>query len=70
MHIDLHLFNKASLLRKHRDFQPKSVLKSRKSDFDGILEDEEPLYDCAEETSHPSNLELVIDSPNVSPFLH
>ncbi|KAM1264698.1 hypothetical protein ACFX15_033998 [Malus domestica] len=43
---------------------PKSVLKNRKSDFDGILEDEEPLYDCAEETSHPSNLELVIDSPN------
>ncbi|KAB2602956.1 la-related protein 6C [Pyrus ussuriensis x Pyrus communis] len=44
---------------------PKSVLKSRKSDFDGILEDEEPPYDCAVETSHPSNPELVIDSPNV-----
>ena len=43
---------------------PKSVLKNRKSDFDGILEDEGPLYDCGEETSNPSNLELVIDSPN------
>ncbi|KAM1420860.1 hypothetical protein ACFX2I_003181 [Malus domestica] len=44
---------------------PKSVLKSRKSDFDGILEDDEPPYDCAVETSHPSSPELVIDSPNV-----
>ncbi|CAB4320705.1 unnamed protein product [Prunus armeniaca] len=43
---------------------PKSVLKNRKSDFDGILEDDEPQYDCTEETSQPSNPELVTDSPN------
>lgn len=45
-------------------------MKNRKSDFDGILEDDEPQYDCAEETSQPSNPELITDSPNVSLSLH
>lgn len=46
--------------------QPKSVLKSRKSDFDGYLEDDENLNsDSAEDSSHPNNTELTIDT-NVS----
>ncbi|KAK7252058.1 hypothetical protein RIF29_35763 [Crotalaria pallida] len=37
---------------------PKSVLKSRKSDFDGYLDDEEvPNSESAEDSSHPNNTE-------------
>lgn len=35
--------------------QPKSVLKSRKSEFDGYLDDDEA--ESSEESSHPNNPE-------------
>ncbi|MED6212478.1 hypothetical protein PIB30_083682 [Stylosanthes scabra] len=42
---------------------PKSVLKSRKSDFDGYLDDEEVLNsDSAEDSSHPNNTELIAET--------
>ncbi|MED6206571.1 hypothetical protein PIB30_028160 [Stylosanthes scabra] len=42
---------------------PKSVLKSRKSDFDGYLDDDEVLNsDSAEDSSHPSNTELIAET--------
>ncbi|KAK7310232.1 hypothetical protein RJT34_07618 [Clitoria ternatea] len=38
---------------------PKSVLKSRKSEFDGYLDDEEVLSsETAEDSSHPNNSEF------------
>ncbi|CAL0313532.1 unnamed protein product [Lupinus luteus] len=36
---------------------PKSVLKSRKSDFDGYLDDDIPYSESAEDSSHPNNTE-------------
>ncbi|KAH7517937.1 hypothetical protein FEM48_Zijuj09G0117200 [Ziziphus jujuba var. spinosa] len=42
---------------------PKSVLKNRKSDFDGILDDDEPpAPDSPEDSSQPNNIDLVIES--------
>jgi len=46
--------------------QPKSVLKNRKSEFDGYLDDDENLHsETAEDSSHPNNTELCVES-NVS----
>ncbi|RYR34531.1 hypothetical protein HN873_032478 [Arachis hypogaea] len=43
--------------------QPKSVLKSRKSDFDGYLDDDDMLNsDSAEDSSHSNNTELTADT--------
>lgn len=47
-------------------FQPKSVLKNRKSEFDILEDDDTPHYESAEDTSQPSHIDLVIDSMNVS----
>lgn len=44
--------------------QPKSVLKTKKSEFEGILDDEE--VDAAEDSSHPNNQESVAENNNVS----
>ncbi|KAL1336970.1 hypothetical protein HN51_031411 [Arachis hypogaea] len=42
---------------------PKSVLKSRKSDFDGYLDDDDMLNsDSAEDSSHSNNTELTADT--------
>ncbi|XP_059647750.1 la-related protein 6C [Cornus florida] len=42
---------------------PKSVLKSRKFDFDGIFDDDDaPLHDSTEESSQSRNVELVVQS--------
>ncbi|KAA8536164.1 hypothetical protein F0562_028642 [Nyssa sinensis] len=42
---------------------PKSVLKSRKSEFDGIFDDNEaPLTESAEDSSQPYSSELVVES--------
>jgi len=39
--------------------QPKSVLKSRKSEFDGYLEDDDVLNsESAEDPSHSNNADL------------
>lgn len=49
--------------------QPKSVLKNRKSDFDGILDDDEsPAPDSPEDSSQPNNIDLGIES-NVNLYL-
>ena len=46
--------------------QPKSVLKNRKSEFDVYLDDDENLHsETAEDSSHPNNTELCVES-NVS----
>lgn len=46
--------------------QPKSVLKSRKSEFDGYLDDDEILNsESAEDSFHPNNTESVAET-NVS----
>ncbi|KAH9695715.1 hypothetical protein WN943_024504 [Citrus x changshan-huyou] len=42
---------------------PKSVLKTKKSEFEGILDDEEA--DAAEDSSHPNNQESVAENNNV-----
>ncbi|GMY05958.1 la-related protein 6C [Fagus crenata] len=48
-----------SLLRR----SPKSVLKSRKSHFDGLLdEDEVPHTESTADSSHPNNTEPVVES--------
>lgn len=48
------------------DVQPKSVLKSRKSDFDSASEDDEkPPPESSEDSSQPNNIDSVIES-NVS----
>lgn len=44
--------------------QPKSVLKTKKSEFEGILDDEEA--DASEDSSHPNNQESVAENNNVS----
>lgn len=42
---------------------PKSVLKNRKSEFDGYLDDDENLHsETAEDSSHPNNTELCVES--------
>ena len=47
--------------------QPKSVLKSKKSDFDMFTDDEEPIYyDSPNETSPHSDGPEVIADNNVS----
>lgn len=46
--------------------QPKSVLKNRKSEFDGYLDEDETLHsETAEDSSHPNNTELFVET-NVS----
>lgn len=46
--------------------QPKSVLKTRKSEFDSILDDDEtPVANSPEDASQPSNMDFVAES-NVS----
>ncbi|KAL8195311.1 hypothetical protein R6Q57_025714 [Mikania cordata] len=43
--------------------QPKSVLKSRKSEFDGLLDDEiDEAYDLPEESSPSNAIELAVDN--------
>ncbi|KAH9656235.1 La-related protein 6C [Citrus sinensis] len=42
---------------------PKSVLKTKKSEFEGILDDEEA--DASEDSSHPNNQESVAENNNV-----
>lgn len=50
------------------NLQPKSVLKGRKSEFDGILEEEDALVpELTEDTSQPNNAEPVTEN-NVSNF--
>ncbi|KAK2991473.1 hypothetical protein RJ640_016508 [Escallonia rubra] len=43
---------------------PKSVLKSRKSDFDGYLDDEDdgPPFELSEDSSQANNSETIVDS--------
>ncbi|KAK3025630.1 hypothetical protein RJ639_042128 [Escallonia herrerae] len=43
---------------------PKSVLKSRKSDFDGYLDDEDdgPPFELSEDSSQANNSEAIVDS--------
>ncbi|KAF3435356.1 hypothetical protein FNV43_RR22445 [Rhamnella rubrinervis] len=42
---------------------PKSVLKTRKSEFNGILDDDEtPVPDSPEDASQPSNIDFVAES--------
>jgi La-related protein 7 len=48
--------------------QPKSVLKNRKSEFDGLLDEEENLNsETAEDSSHHNNTETCVEN-NVSVF--
>ncbi|KAJ9537795.1 hypothetical protein OSB04_030528 [Centaurea solstitialis] len=41
---------------------PKSVLKSRKSDFEGFLDDDDDAFDLSEESSQPGSAETVVDN--------
>ncbi|KVH93263.1 la-related protein 6C [Cynara cardunculus var. scolymus] len=41
---------------------PKSVLKTRKSDFEGFLDDDDDAFDLSEESSQPSSAETVVDN--------
>ncbi|RVW61339.1 La-related protein 6C [Vitis vinifera] len=42
---------------------PKSVLKNRRSEFDGIMDEEEgPHPEFSEDSSHPNNTELVFEN--------
>lgn len=42
------------------NMQPKSVLKTRKSDFDGILDDDDSmLTDYYEDSSQPTHVESI-----------
>jgi La-related protein 7 len=51
-----------------KNVQPKSVLKNRKSEFDGLLEEEENLNsETAEDSSHHNNTETCVEN-NVSVF--
>lgn len=61
----IHLFDKSLFLLTLLNFQPKSVLKNRKSEFDILEDDDTPHYESAEDTSQPSHIDLVIDSMNV-----
>lgn len=57
---------KSTLLTHVKLVQPKSVLKNRKSEFDGILDDDEPpACGFSEDALHPSNTDSVTDC-NVS----
>lgn len=49
------------------NLQPRSVLKSKKLEFDGFLEDNEILNsESAEDSSHPNNTDHLIVLTNVS----
>lgn len=51
--------------------QPKSVLKNRKSEFDGLLDEEEILNsESAEDSSHPNNTESFETNVSVHRLSH
>jgi hypothetical protein len=51
-----------SILIYCNDVQPRSVLKNRKSELDGILDDPEtPPRESIEDSCHPNNTESVVE---------
>jgi La-related protein 7 len=51
-----------------KNVQPKYVLKNRKSEFDGLLEEEENLNsETTKDSSHHNNIETCVEN-NVSAF--
>ena len=49
------------------NMQPKSVLKTRKSEFNGILdEDDSPLAEYSEDSSQPNNAESIENNVSIN----
>ena len=51
--------------------QPKSVLKTRKPEFDGILdEDDSPFTENSDDSSQPNNAESTENNVSINLFNH
>ena len=47
--------------------QPKSVLKNRKSEFDGIIDEgDSPLTENSEDSSQPNNAESIENNVSIT----